>query len=167
MLFPLLFSSLIAGPLATLVMVTFQYLPRLWGGGHYDIINALGSAVTKDATKESARLGTYIHYGTGVLFAIFYGFIEWGPLSIQAELPQLLILGGRVNLFDVTIGCAIGLGHGLFVAILLAIVVIEHHPVDRFRSDFYVIPSAVIGHVAYGGAVMFIHSFILRSFFLG
>ncbi|CAN5497450.1 hypothetical protein BH24DEI1_BH24DEI1_04790 [soil metagenome] len=164
MVLELLLSSLIAGPLATVVMVIFQYLPMLWSGGHYDVIGALGTAVTGKAERRSSLIGAAIHFGSGVLFAFLYGLIAWGLVSIDTELPQMVAWGG-VNMFDVLIGLAVGLGHGLLVAILLAIVVVEHHPIEAYRSNFYVIPSAVVGHIAYGGSVMFFHSLILRGLF--
>lgn len=165
MVLELLLSSLIAGPLATLVMVVFQYLPMIWGGGHYHVIGALGTAITGEPGRRSSLLGIGIYFGVGVVFALLYGLIVVGLISIDRELPPMTLLGGDVHLFDVLVGLALGLGHGLLVAILLAIVVVEHHPIEEYRSNFYVIPSAVIGHIAFGGAVMFFHSLILRGWF--
>jgi general stress protein CsbA len=163
MVFWLLISSLIAGPIATLIMVVFQYLPVLWGGGHYDWLGAIGSTVLREMGRRALIVGAIIHFGFGIVFAYLYGMVAWGLLAVHTELPQLLILGGSVNLFDVTIGAVIGLGHGLLVALVLAVVVIEHHPFREYRASFFVIPSAVISHVAFGTMVMFFHSLILRT----
>lgn len=166
MVLELLLSSLIAGPLATLLMAAFQYLPMLWGGGLYHVISALGTAITGEFGRRARLIGLAIYFGVGVVFAFLYGLIAWGLMSVEeTEIPQMIVWGGFVNIFDILIGLAVGLGHGLLVAILLAIVVVEHHPIEEFRSNFYVIPSAVIGHIIFGGSVMFFHSLILRGLF--
>lgn len=164
MFFSLLLSSVAAGLIATSVMVFFLYLPLVWRGNYYDVLGALGSAITRTVDNRSRFLGAIIYFGGGIFFAFFYGWAVWSLMSLNYPLPELIIFPGapaEINLFYPLLGMVIGLGHGILIAFILTIVVIEHHPLEEYRSRFILVISQLISHVAYGATVMFFqHQFL-------
>lgn len=168
MILPLLLSSVAAGLIATSVMVFFLYLPLVWRGNYYDVLGALGSAVTRKIDGRARFLGAIIYYGGGIFFALFYGWAVWALISVNYPLPELIILPNapaQINLFYPFLGAVIGLGHGILVAFFLTIVVIEHHPLEEYRSRFILVISQLISHVAYGATVMFFQHQFLQLLF--
>ena len=164
MLLPLLLSSVAAGFIATSVMVFFLYLPLAWNGDFYDVLGALGSAVTGQLDGRSRFLGSLIYFAGGILFSVFYGWAVMALMMSNFPVPELVIFPGfpvQINLFYPILGIALGLGHGILVAFLVTIVVIEHHPLERFRARFILVISQLISHVAFGFTVMFFqHQFL-------
>lgn len=163
MAIPLIFSSIAAGLLATAVMVFFYYLPQAWGGDYYDVLGALGSARSGELDDGAFFSGAVLYFLGGIVFAVLYGLIALAMIGAgMIEVPQLVIFEGLlpvdINLFYPLIGMVFGLGHGVIVSLLLQIVVIEHHPIERFRTRYIMIVSQLIGHVAFGATVMFFHS---------
>lgn len=161
---PLLLSSVAAGLIATSVMVFFLYLPLVWRGNYYDVLGALGSALTRKIDAQARFLGALIYFGGGVFVAIFYG---WVVLALMQGrfVPQLNVLSGlptQVNLFYPFLGAAIGLGHGILVAFFVVIIVIEHHPLEAYRARFILVISQLISHIVFGITVMFFHSQFLQ-----
>src|SRR5699024_17148 len=69
----LVLSSLVAGLIATTVMLGFLYLPLLWRGVHYDTLASLGGIVTGRSDERSKVIGALLLYLGGLLFALFYG----------------------------------------------------------------------------------------------
>lgn len=162
---PLLLSSVAAGLIATSVMVFFLYLPLVWRGDYYDVLGALGSAITHQLDARARFLGALIYFGGGVVFAFFYGWAVAALLQGELPIPQFVVFGdlpAEVNLFYPILGAAIGLGHGILVAFILTIVVIEHHPLEDFRERFILVISQIISHVAYGATVVFFQSQFLQ-----
>lgn len=165
MFIPLLLSSIAAGLIATSVMVFFLYLPLTWQGNYYDVLGALGSAITRRVDAQARFLGALIYFAGGVFFAVFYGWAVLSLMRLNYPVPQLNILPGfpvEINLFYPILGLALGLGHGILVAFILTIVVIEHHPLEQFRSRFILIISQLISHIAFGVTVMFFQSQFLQ-----
>ena len=163
MVLEVILSSIAAGLIATGVMVLFLYLPRLWSGGHYDVLNAVGSAVTKAVDERAPLIGSLIYFAGGIFFAFLYGWIALVMLRTEqsALLPQLIILPDfptEINLIFPLVGLGLGFIHGMIIALLVTIVVIEHHPLERFRDNYRLVVSQLIGHVAFGFVVMFFHS---------
>ncbi len=165
----LLLSSIAAGLIATTIMVLFLYLPQLWGGDHFDVLNALGSAITRRVDGRSLLVGALIYYGGGQVFSVLYGLLALALISAGLNdasiVPELTVLGSLpvdVNLFYPLLGLMLGLAHGGIVALLVTIVVIEHHPLERFRDGIIVAVSQIISHLVFGAVVMFFHSQFLQ-----
>jgi hypothetical protein len=165
MILPVLLSAFAAGIIATSIMLFFLYLPLLWNGRYFDVLGALGSAITKEVDARTRLLGGVLYYAGGLLFAFLYGIAAWALFTAPAALPDLRVLPTwpvEINLVFPLIGIAIGLGHGIFVALLTTIVVIEHHPLERFHDRYLLIAANMIGHVVFGAVVMFFHSQFLQ-----
>ena len=165
MAIPLLLSSVAAGLIATAVMVFFLYLPLVWQGNYYDVLGALGSAITGQLDGRARFLGALVYFGGGIFFAIFYGWATLALMQIPQPIPEIMILQGlptQINLFYPILGVALGLGHGILVAFILTIIVIEHHPLEQFRTRFILIISQIISHIAFGVTVMFFQSQFLQ-----
>jgi len=169
---PLLLATILVGLAATGVMVFFLYLPRLWQGEYFDVLNALGSAITRKVDENSLLLGSVIYFGGGIVFAFFYCWTVRALLQIPGDiaLPTLTFMPGspvEINLFFPLLGLVLGLGHGILVALLTTIVVIEHHPLERFRTRYILVLSQLISHLAFGVTAMFLHSQFLQPLLLG
>ena len=161
----LLLSSVAAGLIATLVMVLFLYLPILWNGNYYDVLGAIGSGLTGKLSSRSRFLGATIYFLGGILFAVLYGWLALTLLQVDpSHLPQLLIFPNlpiTINLLYPLLGFAIGMGHGVVVG-LFTTVMVEHHPIARFRARYILIISQLISHVAFGVTVMLFQSQFLQ-----
>lgn len=164
MFVPLLLSSIAAGLIATSVMVFFLYLPLVWRGNYYDVLGAIGSAITGEINARARFIGGVIYYVGGMFFSIFYGWVVLSLMQFGNPLPQLLIFPGfpvEINLAYPLLGLALGLGHGILAAFMVVIVVIEHHPLEQFRARFILVISQLISHIAFGVTVMFFqHQFL-------
>ena len=167
MAIPLLLSSVAAGLIATAVMVFFLYLPLVWQGNYYDVLGALGSAITGKLDGRARFLGSLVYFGGGIFMAIFYGWAVLALMQIPQPVPRIMILPGlptEINLFYPILGVALGLGHGILVAFIVTIIVIEHHPLEQFRTRFILVISQIISHIAFGATVMFFQSQFLQLF---
>ncbi|HEX7022679.1 MAG TPA: hypothetical protein VF171_07465, partial [Trueperaceae bacterium] len=90
----LLLSAIAAGIIATSVMVGMLYIPLLWGGKHFDVLGALGSAVTRQDDGRARVLGALLYYAGGLLFSLLYGWAALALLTTSEPVPQWLILRG-------------------------------------------------------------------------
>ncbi|HEX7003497.1 MAG TPA: hypothetical protein VF168_04875 [Trueperaceae bacterium] len=166
MILPLLLSSFAAGLIATAVMVFFLYLPRAWQGATYDVMGALGSAMTGRENGQSRFMGTTTYFLVGILIALLYGWIVLALLEDPPVMgPSWPVFPGapvHIDLLFPLLGALIGFVHGLVVALLVAVIVIEHHPIVSYREKVRLIPSQVLGHVVYGATVMFFHHQFLQ-----
>lgn len=165
MAIPLLLSSIAAGLISTGVMVFFLYLPLVWRGDYYDVLGALGSAITRRLDAQARFLGGLIYFGGGIFVSLFYGWVVLSLMQTTGIVPQFIIFPGlpaEINLFYPLLGVAIGLGHGLLVAFFVVIIVIEHHPLEQFRTRFILVVSQIISHVAFGATVMLFQSQFLQ-----
>lgn len=165
MAIPLLLSSVAAGLISTSVMVFFLYLPLVWRGDYYDVLGALGSAITHRIDAQARFLGALIYFGGGIFVALFYGWVVLALMQGNSLAPQLIIFRGlptEINLFYPILGAAIGLGHGILVAFFLVIIVIEHHPLEQYRARFILVISQLISHIVFGITVMFFQSQFLQ-----
>jgi hypothetical protein len=162
----LLLSTFAAGSIATAVMLFALYLPRAWGGETFDVAGAIGSAVTGEVNDRAVFIGAALYFLGGIVFALFYGWIAMLLItSTGIAAPQLpLDLGTPtdVNLFFPLLGAILGLAHGGIVALFGTIIVIEHHPIERFRTRYTLILSQIFSHVVYGAVVMFFHHQFLQ-----
>ena len=161
----LILSSVAAGIIATVIMMMFLYLPMLWNGNYYDVIGALGSARTGVLDGRSRFIGTVIYFLFGIVFAILYGWLALFMLQNSDALPQVSLAAGLpvdVNLIFPLFGLAVGLGHGIIAALIMTVLVIEHHPLERFRTRYILVISQIIGHLVFGFSVMFYHSQFLQ-----
>ena len=165
MFLPLLLSSIAAGLIATSVMVFFLYLPLVWRGNYYDVLGALGSAITLQLDARARFIGGLIYFGGGVIISIFYGWVVLALMQNVVINPGFNIVPGlptEINLFYPLLGLVVGLGHGILVAFFVVIIVIEHHPLEKFRARFIMVVSQLISHIAFGVTVMFFHSQFLQ-----
>ena len=162
----LIFSSVAAGLIATFVMVLFQYLPLLWSGNYFDILGAIGSWRTQVLDARARFIGAVLYFLGGVAFAFLYGILVLG-IRLNSEflynnyvisIPGLPV---EVNLVYPVLGIAVGLGHGVFVA-LITTVLISRHPLEYFHTRFILIVSQLIGHIVFGMVVMFFQSQFLQ-----
>ena len=161
----LLLSSIASGLIATFIMIGFLYLPLVWGGDYYDVMGAIGSVMTGETNGRSRFIGGVIYVAVGVVIAMLYGWVALALIQNNASLPQFVVFSGwpvTINLIYPLLGLAIGLGHGILVALLVTVVVIEHHPVERYRTRYILIVSQLIGHLVFGLSVMFFHSQFLQ-----
>lgn len=163
----LLLSTFAAGLIATAVMVFALYLPRAWGGETFDVAGAIGSAVTGEMSDRSVFIGAALYFFGGIVFALFYGwiamFLTTSVNGVTApQIPLDLGTPTDLNLFFPLLGAILGLAHGGIVALFATIVVIEHHPLERFRTRYTLIVSQVFSHVVYGAVVMFFHHQFLQ-----
>ena len=162
----LIFSSVAAGLIATFVMVLFQYLPLLWSGNYFDILGALGSWRTKVLDARSRLIGALLYFAGGMVFALLYGILVLGIRANSASLygNYVVTIPGlpvEVNLVYPLLGIAMGLGHGVIVALVMTVLV-SSHPIEYFHTRFILVISQLIGHVVFGMVVMFFQSQFLQ-----
>lgn len=167
MTLPLLLSAFAAGLIATALMVFVLYLPRLWGGRAYDVMGALGSAMVGAETQQARFMGTTVYFLGGLVFSLLYGWIVLALLESPGAVGDfgIPVLEGapvEIDLLFPLLGALVGLVHGMVVAILVTVIVIEHHPLERFRQRVGLVPSQVLSHVVYGATVMFFHHQLLQ-----
>ncbi len=170
MFLPLVLSSIASGLIATGVMVLMLYLPGLWNGPFYDVLGALGSFFLRDEGTGSTVLGALVYFAVGIVFAIFYGWVALLLLQNVTAFPHLFVLSSwpvPIDLMFVIIGIGFGLAHGGVVVLFLTIAVIEHHPLEQFRTRYMLLASQFGSHVVYGAVVMFFQSQFLRLFGAG
>lgn len=167
MLVPLILSSVASGLIATGVMVLFLYLPHLWGGDVFDVFGAIGSAITRRLSARAVVLGSLVFVVFGIVFAVLYGWLALALLNDMYPVP--LSAGGGLLPFPVDLaylgaGLAVGLAHGVIVALFVTIVIIEHHPLPHFHTRYILIVSQLVGHVIFGVVVMFFQTQFLQLF---
>ena len=133
------FVPLIAGVLGTLVMSALQLLPAQLGYTRMEVIRAAGTYFTGD--RETAFMpGMAMHFAAGIFFAYCYYF-------------GFAFVGGGLSL-DALTGLFVGVVHGVVVMLIVAIAVLEHHPMERYHSRSAMTGfSQVLAHAVYGSVV--------------
>lgn len=127
-------APLIGGLLGTLAMSVLLLLPARLGIGRVDVVRAVGAYITGDRAHAFGP-GIIIHFVIGVIFAYLYALI------FQFTHIPLTPLSG---LFA-------GAVHGVLVMLIVAIAVLEHHPMKRYQRRGPMTGFAqVIGHCLYG-----------------
>lgn len=161
----LLLSSIAAGLIATLVMLAILYLPLLWNGPVFDVLGAIGSYLTGTLDARARFLGALVYFALGLVFALLYGWLALTFMQLgDGSLPRFSAFAGapvRIELIYPLLGVAVGLGHGVVAALLLG-VLLEHHPLERFRSSYALVASFLLGHVVFGAVVMFFQHQLLQ-----
>lgn len=152
-------SSIVAGLVATAVMVVFLYLPRLWGGVFYDSLGAAGALVFKQVDGRSRLLGAAFLFTGGILFAFFYGWFILMFMNGTFETPNYIV--GGLNLFYPFFGLVMGLGQGIYLSMLTTFIVTDFHPIPSYRNALALILSYLIGHMVYGVVVMAVQTILL------
>jgi hypothetical protein len=163
----LVLSSVAAGLIATFVMIFFLYLPLLWQGNYFDVLGALGSFITKEVDARSRLIGAIFYVIFGIIFAYLYGWIALFLLQTDPSLnfPRWTIFPNaptEINLLFPVFGLAIGLGHGVIASLVLTVIVIEYHPLERFHDRYILVLSQLISHLVFGVTVMFFQSQFLQ-----
>ena len=160
----LILSTVFASLIAMAVMLLVLYFPRLIGRTSYDVLGALGSGLTGRLDKRSVTLGAAAFTGGGLIFGFLYGLLAQTMLGGEEAIIPLPSYGaaGLRFLSDPAwsfafLGHWIGAGHGVAVSLMTAVLVVEHHPIERFRGRMGVIPLIMVSHIIYGGVVMFFH----------
>ena len=157
----LILSTLLSSLVAMVVMLFVLYFPRLLGRKQYDVLRALGSGVTGRLDARSVWLGTAMFVAGGIVFGLLYGWLAQVMLTGDETLPTygaagLAFLSDPAFVF-LFLGTWVGAGHGVVVSLLTAILVIEHHPIERFRGRMALIPLIMISHIVFGGVVLMFH----------
>jgi hypothetical protein len=124
----------IGGMCGTLVMTTFLLIPRWMGLGRIDVMPAVGSLIRHREHNVFAT-GLLLHLVMGLTFAFVYAaFLE------LSRLP-----------FNAMTGAMLGSVHGVIVMLLVAIVIMEHHPVARYHEKGLSTGlSQLVAHILYG-----------------
>jgi hypothetical protein len=165
LLLALIQSSIVAGVMATTVMIVFLYLPAVWGGVYYDTLGAVGS-ITRGRVDDRARvLGAMLLFLGGILFAAFYGaFVLMFMKGPFPPSPYIVFprLGTEVNLFYPLLGLVGGLGHGIYMSLISTFILTDFHPVEAYRSEFPLVLSYLMGHMVFGVVVMFFQHQLLQ-----
>lgn len=124
----------IGGICGTLVMTTFLLMPRWLGLGKIDVMPAVGSLILH-REQNVFLAGLLLHLGMGMAFAFVYAAF----LGLS-HLP-----------FNAMTGALLGTVHGVIVMLLVAIAIMEHHPVARYHEKGLSTGiSQLIAHVLYG-----------------
>lgn len=115
-------------------MTTFLLVPRWLGLGKIDVMPAVGSLILH-REQNVFLAGLLVHLGMGMAFAFVYAAF----LGLS-QLP-----------FNAMTGALLGTVHGVIVMLLVAIVIMEHHPVARYHEKGLSTGiSQLIAHVLYG-----------------
>jgi hypothetical protein len=130
--------SLYTGLVATTVMTVFLWVLKYFSLINISMLKALGSVLTKN-DKNALIPGIIINYLAGITFCFFYILLfKIFPLAGTGE--ALILLGS-----------AMGFAHGVVVALLLVVLVAEHHPLEKYKSvGFKVAGYYLISHIIYG-----------------
>jgi hypothetical protein len=130
---------LLSGGLAgTVAMTFFLLLPRWLGLAHVDVIRAGGALVVGSGNRSAFPVGLGIHIAMGIGFAFVYSAF----LSLSS-LP-----------FNALTGLLLGSIHGVIVMLLVSILIMEHHPEQRYHERGPATGLAQLGaHMLYGTIV--------------
>jgi len=130
---------LLSGGLAgTVAMTLFLLLPRWLGLAHVDVIRAGGALVVGSGNRSAFPVGLGIHIAMGIGFAFVYSAF----LSLSS-LP-----------FNALTGLLLGSIHGVIVMLLVSILIMEHHPEQRYHERGPATGLAQLGaHMLYGTIV--------------
>jgi hypothetical protein len=124
----------IGGVCGTLVMTTFLLVPRWMGLGKIDVMPAVGSLILH-REQNVFLTGLLLHLGMGMAFAFVYAAF----LGLS-RLP-----------FNAMTGALLGTVHGVIVMLLVAIAIMEHHPVARYHEKGLSTGiSQLVAHILYG-----------------
>jgi hypothetical protein len=125
---------LIGGVCGTLVMTTFLLVPRWMGLGKIDVMPAVGSLILR-RQQNVFLTGLLVHLGMGMAFAFIYAaFLGLSRLPLNAMT-----------------GAMLGTVHGVIVMLLVAITIMEHHPVARYHEKGLSTGiSQLVAHILYG-----------------
>ena len=136
---------LLSGGLAgTVAMTFFLLLPRWLGLAHVDVIRAGGALVVGSGNRSAFPVGLGIHIAMGIGFAFVYSAF----LSLSS-LP-----------FNALTGLLLGSIHGVIVMLLVSILIMEHHPEQRYHERGPATGLAQLGaHMLYGTVVGLIVGF--------
>ena len=127
-------SPLFGGLLGTAIMTVALLLPNWLGWGKVDVIRAVGALVTR--RSHGAFLpGLFIHCSAGIIFAYVYYII----LSLS-HIP-----------LNALTGLMMGTLHGVIIMLLVAIVIMEHHPIAYYHTRGPMTGFAqLLAHMLYG-----------------
>ena len=118
-------------------MSVFLLFPRWLGIGKIDVIPAVGALVTRRAENIFAA-GYIVHFFSGIIFAYIY----WAIIAAM-----------RLPVTWWTFGMA-GFIHGILVMLLVAIAIMEHHPIARYHERGPMTGLAqLFAHIIYGVVV--------------
>jgi hypothetical protein len=124
----------IGGICGTLVMTIFLLVPRWVGLGKIDVMPAVGSLILR-REQNVFVVGLLVHLGMGMIFAFVYAAF----LGLS-RLP-----------FNAMTGALLGSVHGVIVMLLVAIAIMEHHPVARYHAKGLSTGiSQLVAHALYG-----------------
>lgn len=133
----LLISLTIIGLVATSAMNTFMWILAGLTKTRVDMVNAVGSLYTH-SQDNSFWPGLIMQNTAGVVMTYVYGiFLELGNFNATYTYGFL--------------GLLMGLIHGVAVAIIMAKLLGEHHPVATFQKVTGKVALAhIVGHLIFG-----------------
>lgn len=112
--------ALLGGILATSGMTAILYIFDKAGLVNGDMVRAVGSLITKK--YENALVpGLLLHYSSGIFFSIVYALAIdlFNTVTVESSIAY---------------GVAIGIFHGAVVALVLVVIIAEHHPLEKFQK---------------------------------
>lgn len=133
-----IFLIVMSGLFGTLAMTLVMGLIHGMGLANCDMTRAIGSLYT-GKYENSFWPGVVIQFSGGAIFAMIYAIIG-GLAPIQAHGFAVLVIMTFIGIF-----------HGIFMSLLLAVTVAEHHPLEQFRTAGPAVTiSHLVGHIVYG-----------------
>jgi hypothetical protein len=135
---------LCAGLVSTTLMTIFLWVVKYLSWIDVSMLKALGSVLTKNE-KNSLVPGVVVNYCAGIVFCFLYTLM-FGLFPLSASKVMFVFLGS-----------VMGFAHGLVVALLLVVLVAEHHPLEKYKVvGFRVAGFYLISHIIYGFSVGFL-----------
>ena len=135
---------ILSGVLATLGMTLFLHLIRVLNFAPVSLVQLLGSFFTRTPNGRAASVGWFFHFVFGIFFAFIY-------VLVLKTIPGIT----RYSFSFVIAGSALGLVHGVVFALILLILVAEHHPILEYRKQ------------GFGGAAFYFLAHIVYGFVIG
>jgi len=115
-------------------MTIVLFIPKWLGWGRVDVIRAVGALITRH-THNAFLPGFTLHCVSGIFFAYAYDII----LSLS-HIP-----------LNALSGLMMGTLHGVVIMLLVAIVIMEHHPIAYYHARGPMTGLAqLFAHMLYG-----------------
>ena len=129
-----------SGVLATLGMSLFFHFIHFFNIASIGIVHLLGSFFTQSEKDEGSAIAWFFHFVFGIIFAFIYTLV-------LKTIPGII----KYSFSFLVAGAALGFIHGIVFALILLILVAEHHPVQKYRElGFGGAIYYFLAHIVYG-----------------
>jgi hypothetical protein len=146
-----LLSIALAGLLSTLALSLFLTLIRQLRFSNVSLVQIIGSFFTQAPKGLSLGFGWFLHLVFGTFFAYIYTLV-------LKTIPGI----GKYTFSYLLAGSALGFIHGVVFALLLLILVVEHHPIQKYREvGFGGAVYYFLAHIIYGLTFGFLYMFFV------